>query len=154
LKILSGVTPFVVAIGGILLYVSQLRWSKKFIAAKDEIIKLKDAEIATVRAQAGAVSITKDETIKEKDAEIANLKTHISNLASNHAELIKTKEGLIIILEREIKSLQDFNSMKLKEYFITTKVMLEEYNNSLQKQFTETKNAIEMKRQRFNAASV
>jgi len=37
LKILSGVTPFVVAIGGIVLYVAQFRWSKKFERTRNEL---------------------------------------------------------------------------------------------------------------------
>src|SRR5687767_5614256 len=87
LKILTGVTPFVVAVGGILLYLSQLRWSKKFIAAKDETIKAKEAHIT--------------------------------------------------LLEREIKSLQELNPVKLREYYNATRQGLEECISSLQQETQE-----------------
>ena len=118
LKILTGVTPFVVAVGGVLVYVAQLRWSKKFIAAKDEIIKSKEAELATVRAQSGAVSIAKDEIIKAKDVHIA-------------------------LLEREIKSLQDMSSPKLKEIHLSYKDMMAKAYDTMQEQLAEAKKALE-----------
>jgi hypothetical protein len=118
LKILAGVTPFVVAVGGILLYISQLRWSKKFLASKDEIIKSKDAEIASLKTQVSSISIAKDDALKAKD-------THIA------------------VLDREIKGLQELNPPKLREYAQSVQQQLEEYNDLLKQKIEEKDSAIQ-----------
>jgi len=58
-------------------------------------------------------------------------------------ETIKAKEAQITALEREVKSLQDMTPMKLREYFDSVKLQLEEYNEELQKQLDIERSAKE-----------
>jgi chromosome segregation ATPase len=68
----------------VLAWVAKIRWSQEYAAAKDEIIRSKDAEIK--------------------------------------------------VLEREIDELRELNPMKVREYFLSMKVQLEEYNDRLQEE--------------------
>ncbi len=76
----------------VLAWAAKLWWGKEFAAAKDEIIKAKDAQI-------------------------------------EH-------------LDREIKSLRDLTPMKIREYFLSVREQLEEYNNLLQSQLKDANEEI------------
>jgi DNA repair exonuclease SbcCD ATPase subunit len=54
-------------------------------------------------------------------------------------EIIKAKDAQIAVLEREVKSLSELTPMKLREYFVSVKEQLEEYNNTLHEQLKEAK---------------
>jgi hypothetical protein len=110
---LQALTPLAALIAAILAWLAKLRWSKEFAAAKDEAIKAKDAEIAALKTQISRVGNTKDEVIKAKDPQLA-------------------------VLDREIQNFRDITPMKLKEYVQTTKEMLEDCNNALQKQLIDS----------------
>jgi hypothetical protein len=52
-------------------------------------------------------------------------------------ETIKSKDAHIALLEKEIQNLRELTPMKMREYLVTTKQTLEEYNNSLLKKIEE-----------------
>src|SRR5436305_1263050 len=83
------------AISAVLAWAAKLWWSKEHIAAKDEIIKGKNAQID--------------------------------------------------LLNAEIKNLQDLTPMKIREYFLSVRVQLEEYNEKLQTELSQAKKEIEVK---------
>lgn len=58
-------------------------------------------------------------------------------------EIIKAKDAQIAALEREIKSISDLTPMKLREYFVSVKEQLEEYNDSLYKQLKAAKDDLQ-----------
>jgi len=49
-------------------------------------------------------------------------------------EIIKSKEAQIDLLKQEIQNLKDFSPIKMREYFVTVKQQLEEYNEHLKSQ--------------------
>ena len=53
-------------------------------------------------------------------------------------ETIKAKEAQIEVLDERIQSLKELSPMKLREYYLTVKEQLEEYNNQLQSKLAET----------------
>ncbi len=61
-------------------------------------------------------------------------------------EILKSKDEQIKILEREIASLREMTPMKLREYFLSVKQQLEEYNAALQLSLQELKEELEEKR--------
>jgi hypothetical protein len=63
----------------------------------------------------------KDEIVKSKEAEIASLKTQISSVGSAKDDALKAKDAHIAVLEREIKGLQEFSLTKLREYALSVK---------------------------------
>ena len=79
-----------------LAWIAKIRWSKEFIAAKQEILKAKDEQLK--------------------------------------------------ILEREIRSLREMTPMKIREYFLSVKQQLEEYNTELQVRLHELEKELEEKR--------
>lgn len=89
------------AISAALAWAAKLWWSKEYIAAKDEIIKSKDAQIDLLNAQ--------------------------------------------------IKSLQDLTPMKIREYFLSVREQLEEYNESLQTQLKQAQDMLDLKQQEIDA---
>jgi hypothetical protein len=116
-SLLPALTTLAAIIAAILAWAAKLRWSKEFAAAKDEIIK-------------------------SKDAEIASLKTQISNVGSAKDDALKAKDAHIGVLEREIKGLQELNPTKLREYVQSIKQGLEEYNDILKQKVEEKDRAI------------
>lgn len=65
----------------------------------------------------------KDETIKAKEAQIAGLRDQFT-------ETIRAKDALI-------EGLKDLSSMKVREYFVSMKQSLEEYNDKLKADLAE-----------------
>ena len=61
-------------------------------------------------------------------------------------EILKSKDEQIKILEREIASLREMTPMKLREYFMSVKQQLEEYNTALQVRLHELEEELEEKR--------
>ncbi len=78
-----------------------------------------------------------------KDAQIASLQSQITNLTNTHTELIKAKNAQIVFLERQIKSLQELNPTKLREYVQEIKLGLGEYNDHLKQKIEEMDSAIQ-----------
>jgi hypothetical protein len=60
-------------------------------------------------------------------------------------EIIKAKEAQIELLKTEVQNLTELTPMKIREYFMSVKVQLEEYNNLLQQQLHEAQLEIEQK---------
>lgn len=72
----------------------------------NEFTLYKQAQLDVINEKLQQVSAAKDETIKAKDAQIEALKN-------------------------EVTSLRELNPAKLREYFVSTKEQLEEYNDKL-----------------------
>lgn len=98
---------------GILGLFAKLRWSKAFLITKDEILRLKDAQL----------------NIKEEA-----IKNYNSRIASKDAE--------IALLKTEINNLKDFSPPKLREYYDAVKVGMEEYIMFLQKKISDAEKQI------------
>jgi chromosome segregation ATPase len=81
------ITALASAIAAALAWAAKLQWGREFAAAKDEIIKAKDAQIE--------------------------------------------------VLNRELDSLRELTPMKVREYFVSVREQLEEYNDLLQSQLDE-----------------
>ena len=83
------------ALAAVLAWAAKLWWAKEYSAAKDEIIKAKDAQIET--------------------------------------------------LKNEIQNLRELTPMKIREYFLSIKEQLEEYNDKLQEELKTAYEEIEKK---------
>jgi predicted nucleic acid-binding Zn-ribbon protein len=83
------------ALAAVLAWAAKLWWAKEYSAAKDEIIKAKDAQIET--------------------------------------------------LKNEIQNLRELTPMKIREYFLSVKEQLEEYNDKLQGELKTAYEEIEKK---------
>ena len=83
------------AVAAALAWAAKLWWSKEYAAAKDEIIRAKDAQIA--------------------------------------------------LLDKEIQNLRELTPMKIREYFLSVRKQLEEYNELLNKELEEARKEIEDK---------
>lgn len=92
------------ALAAVLAWAAKLWWAREFGAAKDEIIRAKDAQI----------------------------------------ELLKS----------EIQNLKELTPMKIREYFTSVKVQLEEYNELLQRQLNEAQENIRQKDAAIAAATL
>jgi len=64
-------------------------------------------------------------------------------------ETIKSKDEQIRLLEREIDFYKDLTPMKIREYFVSVKAQLEEYNEFLGSQLIDAKKAIEEKKSKI-----
>ena len=62
--------------------------------------------------------------------------------ASAKNEIIKSKDSQITLLEREIIGLKEMTPMKIREYFISVRCQLEEFNENLKNQLEDAKEAI------------
>ena len=100
------------AIAAMLAWIAKIRWSDEYSKAKDETIKAKDT------------------LIQVKDAQLQTLIT-------NKDETIKAKEEQIKVLEREVKSLNELTPMKIREYFLSVREQMEEYNTLLKTQLDD-----------------
>jgi hypothetical protein len=108
------------AVGGVLAWGARLWWGREYGAAKDE-------------------------TIRAKESQIANLNSHIEKLGAAQAEIIRAKEAQIELMKIEIQNLRELTPMKLREYFVSVKQQLEEYNEMLQKELVDnTKRVAEL----------
>ncbi len=65
--------------------------------------------------------------------------------ASAKDEALKAKDAQIALLEREIKQLQEMTPMKLREYFLSVREQLEEYNDKLHAELEEARKEIKKK---------
>lgn len=83
------------ALAAVLAWAAKLWWAKEYSAAKDEIIKAKDAQIET--------------------------------------------------LKTEIQNLRELTPMKIREYFLSVKEQLEEYNDKLQEEVKTAYEEVEKK---------
>jgi seryl-tRNA synthetase len=88
-------TAFASAVAAVLAWAAKIWWGREFSAAKDEIIRAKDAQIE--------------------------------------------------VLNREIDSLRELTPMKLREYFLSMREQLEEYNESLKSKLEEAECELEKK---------
>lgn len=100
------------AVAAVLAWVAKIRWADEYSKAKDETIKAKDTLIAV------------------KDAQLQTLIT-------NKDEIIKAKDEQIKVLETEIRSLNELTPMKIREYFLSVREQMEEYNGLLKNQLDE-----------------
>lgn len=123
LALIQAITILLSVLTAALAWGAKLLWSKEFALAKNEVIAAKVAQLDA-----------KDTIIQAKDA--LNSATH---------EIIKSKDAHIQALEREIKSLQDLTPMKIREYFVSVKEQLEEYNNELKSKLEAASEEIEKK---------
>jgi hypothetical protein len=108
------------ALAAVLAWAAKLWWSKEYSAAKDEIIKAKEAQIASLKAGIDSIQMLSGETTKAKDAQIETLKNEIQNL-------------------------RELTPMKIREYFLSVKGQLEEYNDKLQEELKTAYEEIEKK---------
>lgn len=83
------------SLAAVLAWMAKLWWSKEFAAAKDEVIRAKEAQIE--------------------------------------------------LLKNEIDNLRELNPIKIREYFLSVREQLEEYNDSLRAELDEAKKEIESK---------
>jgi DNA repair exonuclease SbcCD ATPase subunit len=60
-------------------------------------------------------------------------------------EIIRAKEAQITALERELQGLRELTPMRIREYFLSVKEQLEEYNAVLQEQLKSAKREIGQK---------
>lgn len=65
-------------------------------------------------------------------------------------EIIKSKEEQINSLKNEIGFLRELSPMKIREYFVSVKSQLEEYNNLMEVQLGETKNELKQREQQIS----
>ena len=66
-------------------------------------------------------------------------------------EIIKAKETQIDLLNAQIRNLQDLTPMKIREYFLSVRTQLEEYNESLQTELSQARKQIEEKQQEIKS---
>jgi hypothetical protein len=62
--------------------------------------------------------------------------------AAAQSKLIDAKDAQIASLEREIETLRELTPMKIREYFVSVKTQLEEYNDALKGQLAEAHSEI------------
>src|SRR2546421_12287980 len=74
-----------------------------------------------------------------KEAQVKLLEEQVKSVKDSKDEIIKSKDAHIAMLEKEIQNLRELTPMKMREYLVTTKQTLEEYNNSLQKKIEEVR---------------
>ena len=108
------------AIAAVLAWAAKLRWSKEFGAAKDETIKSKETQIETLRNALRSLGTLQDEVIKAKDAQIESL-------------------------HHEIENIRELTPMKIREYFLSVKAQLEEFNDCLQQQLHDARAELDAK---------
>ena len=65
-------------------------------------------------------------------------------------EIIRAKEAQIELLKDEIVGLKDLTPMKIREYFLSTKLQLEEFNDKLLQQLKDANQEIEKLNTRIN----
>ena len=106
------------ALAAVLAWAAKLWWAKEYRAAKDETIKAKEAQIASLKASIDGIQVLSSETAKAKDAQIETLKNEIQNL-------------------------RELTPMKIREYFLSVKGQLEEYNDKLQEELKTAYEEIE-----------
>src|SRR5215216_4445532 len=102
------------AIAAALAWAAKLWWAKEYSAAKEEIVKAKDAQIERLKGEIQSIRDLTNETIRAKELQIE-------------------------ALNAEIHSLRELTPMKIREYFISVKAQLEEYNSTLQQQLDKAK---------------
>ncbi len=117
-EIVQSITIVASVIAAILAWVAKLKWSKEFAAAKDEVIKALNAQLAA-----------KDDTISAVKAQLV------------------VKEEIIKSKDNEIDNLRDLTPMKLREYFTSVKTQLEEYNEELKNQLEISRAELEKKKE-------
>ncbi len=61
-------------------------------------------------------------------------------------ETIKAKDAQIELLQREVQNYRELTPMKIREYFLSVKEQLEEYNNALKAELDEKEATIERMR--------
>ena len=64
-------------------------------------------------------------------------------------EVIRAKDEQIKVIEREIESLRHLTPMKIREYFESVTMQLEEYNNHLLSQLTVAHNEVRLRNDRI-----
>jgi hypothetical protein len=114
------ITVLASALAAVLAWAAKLWWAKEYSAAKDETIKSKEAQIASLKAALEHIQTLAGETAKAKDAQIEGLKSEIQNL-------------------------RELSPVKLREYFLSVKEQLEEYNDKLREELKTAQEAIEKK---------
>ena len=119
-QILEAITSLAGVLAAILAWVAKIRWSNEFAKAKDETIKAKEA------------------LVEVKD-------TQLQTLIMNKDEVIRAKEEQITALKIENQSLKELTPMKVREYFLSVRQQIEEYNDLLKSQLEDAKQNIENK---------
>jgi chromosome segregation ATPase len=85
----------------------------------------------------------KDETIRSKD-------TQIQMLQRSKDEMIQAKDAQLHTLQLQLDSLRELTPMKIREYFISMKERLEEFNDSLKRQLLEAARLIAQKQEEIH----
>jgi chromosome segregation ATPase len=111
-QLLPLITSLASALAAVLAWIAKVRWADEYSKAKDETIKAKDA------------------VIEIKEAQLQTLRTNMD-------EIIKAKDEQIKVLGLEIKSLSELTPMKIREYFLSVREQMEEYNSLLKKQLDD-----------------
>lgn len=124
-QLIALVTSLASATAAVLAWIAKIRWADEYSKAKDETIKAKDMLIEVKEAQ-------------------------LQTLIINKNEIIKVKEEQIGVLEKQVKSLSELTPMKIREYFLSVREQMEEYNNLLKKELDDARNELESKSQEIS----
>jgi predicted XRE-type DNA-binding protein len=92
------ITLALTALSSLLAWAAKIWWTQEQIAAKDEIIRAKEAQV-------GLLSTAKDETIKSKEGEIRFLKDQVENWKAVKDETLRARQEIVERLEKHIESL-------------------------------------------------
>lgn len=108
-----------------------------------ELIPIITAVSALISAIAAAfwgrsLALAKDETIRAKEAQIETIRT-------SEEQLTKIKEVQIETLHHEIETYRDLTPNKIREYFLSMKQQLEEYNEVLNTELQDAQQVISYK---------
>lgn len=106
------ITALLNALGAVLAWSAKLRWSREYAAAKDATISAKETQVEMLNSQLQQLSIAKDEIIRAKEVQCESLR-------------------------HQIDGLRELTPMKVREYFISVKAQLEEYNAKLKSDLDE-----------------
>ncbi|MGI9181717.1 MAG: hypothetical protein ACR2H9_14595 [Longimicrobiaceae bacterium] len=121
LTLLLVLTALAGSISGVVAWVAKIRWSQEYREAKE-------AQITTLEAQ-----------IKTKEAQITSLEAQI------HA-VKEQKDAQVSTLNDRIQLHQDMSSVKLREFYLSTKSQLEEIIGDLQRQLEITQTELDRER--------
>jgi chromosome segregation ATPase len=113
-------------------------WGRQFASAEEETIKAKDAQIE-------ALHTFQDQAVKAKQAQIEALLVVLEQTVKAKDAQIEAKEAQVDAIRQEAESLRELTPMKLRDYFVSMREQMEEYNNVLTKELQNAQAVIEKK---------
>ena|GEM_PF-3789111 len=153
---LYALASFSNGVAACLAWASKLMWSKEYREAKDEIIRSKSAEVQAKLAEievhktaTESLKISKDQTIITKEEALKAQEAAIKNLGAAKDETIKAKDSQIEMLKNECANLRELTPMKIREYFVSVRSQLEEFNDNLKSQLEQAQRESEEKDQQI-----